>query len=107
MLTLYSDIDRGALPHVFEGKKEIEKKELKYGMHGAKAPEGFETREIKTGVELDQALLEYAKFFKVEDEQAEIDRVQKFEKMLRKRWESEVPWYKKILGVKPRPKADE
>lgn len=107
MLTLYSDLDRGALPHVFEGKTEIEKKELRYGMHGAAAPNGFATREIKTGVELDQALLEYAKFFKTEDEKTEIERVQKFERMLRKRWESQVPWYKRIFGVKPQPRDDD
>lgn len=106
MLTLYSDLDREALPNVFEGVKEIEKKEIRYGMSGAKAPDGFTARNIKTGVELDQALLEYAKFFKAEDERAEIEKVQQFERMLRKRWESQVPWYKRILGIKPKLKAD-
>lgn len=105
MLTLYSDLDRGAVPPVFEGTTEIEKKERRYGMSGAKAPDGFATRKIESGMELDQALLEYAKFFKTDDEQTEMARVQKFEQLLRKRWESQVPWYKRLLGIKPSPKA--
>lgn len=107
MLTLYSDMDRGALPLVFEGVMEIEKKELRYGMSGDKAPEGFIRRQVQTGAELDQALLAYARFFKAEDEKIEIEKVQTFERMLRKRWESQVPWYKRIFGVKPKPKDDD
>ncbi len=106
MLTLYSDIARGALPKVFEGAKEITKKEVSYGMAEDRAPSGFVARDISTGTELDQTLLKYALFFKSEDEKQEIERVQSFERMLRKRWESQVPWYKRIFGVKPNPKSE-
>jgi hypothetical protein len=106
MLTLYSDMARGALPQVFEGAKEISKKEVFYGMAEDAPPSGFIARPIATGTELDQTLLKYASFFKTEDDQQEIIRVQQFEKMLRKRWESQVPWYKRVFGIKPKPMED-
>lgn len=102
MLVLYGDIERGQMPMVFEGVKEVVLKKRLFGMHGSHPPDGFEQRPISNGVELDNCLLEYAKHFRDLEEKSHRESLQEFEKMLRKRWMSTVPWYKRIFGVKPK-----
>jgi hypothetical protein len=106
MLTLYADMARGATPLVFEGSKEVTRKEIKYGMADSKPPSGFEARPVKTGAELDQSLLVYATFFKAEDDAQETQQAQEFYKMLEKRWLKQVPWYKRLFGIRPKEKAE-
>lgn len=77
--------------------------ERKFGPRD-KTPKGanWESREIKSGFEFDQYLLEMAKLARHKDVKLKIKGLEIFEKELRKKWSKQVPWYKRMFGVKPK-----
>ena len=57
-------------------------------------------RKFDSWQDLQICLRETARLAKAKDDAAYIKRLEEFEKKLRKRWESQLPWWKRILGVK-------
>jgi len=101
-ILLYTDIEQYKFPKVFELYEGDNLIDTKYGPHDQDPPNhNYKVRTITNGFELDQCLLECAKIVR----QTELKRLAKgievFEKKLRKRWARQVPWYKRIFGVKP------
>jgi hypothetical protein len=102
MLDLYTDIEQGRMPQVFE--REENGKIVEWHCHKPEdtlPPFFFTRRSIANGMELDQALLEYAKRIRTTELSQAIENLQAFEKKLRKKWASQVPWYKRVVGIKP------
>ena len=58
------------------------------------------TKKFKDWQELHVCLKETAKLVQAKDDAAYIVRLQQFERNLRKKWEQEVPWWKRIFGIK-------
>ena len=94
MLSVYSDIEAGKIPVVYtreevhpDGKTHILKKyQLKDQPHPG---EGWSIREIRTGWDLDQVILEEAKRFRTQDLTAIVRNIEQFESDLRAKWEAE------------------
>lgn len=102
MLGLYSDIEIGQAPRVFEKEENGKIVDTKYAFYSDPIPTFCYTfRDIKTGWELDQSLLEYARRERTKDLDAVIKRYEDFTKTLRNNWVKQVPWYKRIIGKRP------
>lgn len=106
MLTAYTELEAGRVPvrwkRKMKGKEGQEVIERKYGDAKTK-PKGanWESREVKNGFEFDQFLLECAKRVRTNELSVMLRHMEKFEKDLKKKWSAQVPWYKRMLGVKP------
>lgn len=57
-------------------------------------------RVFKDWRELQLCLKETATLARAKDEAVYIQRLQEFEQKLRKKWESQLPWWKRLLGIK-------
>ena len=102
-ILLYQDLERGQIPRVFEQKNaDGIVVSRKYGPYDTPCPTDHHSREISNGWDLDQCLLECAKIVRTNELQSTLVSIEAFEKKLRKKWSRQVPWYKRIFGVKPK-----
>jgi len=99
MITVYSELEKGAIPKVW-----IKGKEKKYLTSSEKFLEresGWASRNIQNGHDLDQYLLEIAKRIRTQELTVMIGKMEEFEAKMRKKWEEEErkkkPWYKRIF----------
>ena len=106
MAEMYVDIERGDLPIAYEKLADDGKKGIAlYAPKGVNSPgKEYQPRPISNGWDLDQALLDYAKRARTEELSASIAAIERFEKKLKNKWLKQVPWYKRIFGVKPKEK---
>lgn len=63
-------------------------------------------RKFKDWEELHICLRDTARLIQTKDDAAYIQRLQEFERNLRKKWEQELPWWKRILGMKKKRKSE-
>ena len=106
IIETYTEIHNGHTPQRWtremknaEGKTVVETRFGKYGV----TPKGanWKCADISNGFEFDQFLLEMAKSARKNDLQLKIRGIQIFEKKMRKKWAREMPWYKRMFGIKP------
>lgn len=57
-------------------------------------------KKFKDWQELQICLRDTATLARTKDEAAYIQRLQDFEAKLRKKWQSQLPWWKRLLGIK-------
>lgn len=106
-MTIYGDLERGKPALVFEEWDGERILDTKYGPSDADPPSHrYKAREIRTGWELDQSLLEAAKMARTQELSALLSNIEKFEKKMRKKWAAQVPWYKRVFGVKPKEQTE-
>ena len=105
MIAAYTEIEMGRIPNCWSmlvqknGGERIDRKYLPadYNSPGHK----WKSRPIKNGFEFDQFLLENAKKVRTDELSVMLKNMQQFEKKLKKKWSSQVPWYKRMFGIKP------
>lgn len=104
---IYGDLEIGKVPQVFEHVENGKMIDIKYGPSDVSAPSHrHKARPVATGWEFDQALLEAAKMAKTNEYSAILANMKRTEKKMRKKWMAQVPWYKRIFGVKPKETAE-
>lgn len=106
MLTAYSELHAGRVPQrwkrTMKGKEDQEVIERKFGTGDTKPKgSGWDSRDIKNGFEFDQFILDCAKRVRTDELSIMLRHMEKFEKDLKKKWSTQVPWYKRMFGVKP------
>lgn len=94
MVDVYSALDRGERPQLWykkvprPGGDTFEVQKIYLHQEEPTPGPGFESKDITTGWDLDQFLLQRAKFFKKEDMSAVVKNIETFEANMRKKWEA-------------------
>ncbi len=101
MTTVYTDIKAGDLPKAFLEKLPDGTFKARFGSHDSHLGDRYESREIKNGFELCQVILAECKKVRTDESKAIIRNIEIFEENLHKKWKKQVPWYKRVFGVKP------
>lgn len=111
IIEAYTELENGQIPtrwtrtmKTAEGKDVVE---VKFGPKG-KTPKGanWKGEPIKNGFELDQFIMEMARLARHNDLRMKVKGLELFEQKLRAKWSKQVPWYKRVFGVKPSVEED-
>lgn len=94
IVAVYNDIEQGKIPVLHTRRTRSEDGtvviESRYYLQDDPPPgTDWESRPIRVGMELDQALLELAKRYRTDDLRAFVQNTEKFELSLRAKWQAE------------------